>query len=521
MAEMVNDGGKNLFRPTLLVGLGGVGCEIAAHVLDMAEKNGMLERCRVAILGFDTDENDIRKMLSARRMPSRNLIRTSPTRTVGEVLLGYRNEVDSWFVPFDSLTTEIRQLSLHNGAGQVRMLSRLAFYSELKNAATRSRLARAFDAITRPSGSPDLPAFEGLVNVMFVGTLAGGTGSGMFLQAALYINHLLVNKGCQPDIRGLFLLPDVMVSAANLQANQIESVRANGYAALRELHGILLQTADRSPVQVEFVFAPGKRLKKDALPFKSITLIDYENQGGGTLDGGLPSYINLASLAAYELLLTPIGGRAASAGVNDVRTKLAAAAQGNVNYYSGVGTSAVVYPTGKVLDYLSLRYAGRILSDEWLLLDRRYRDALRRYEERRAARVSSERRPERASSYVRDLDQAALEGIPFFADIRSSVHRTSEDSSGKTIHEHRQEIYLQALEDEILRAFWGRNKDLKKIHDSEPVPEKSDFSDIYAVQNDVYSREATLRKWKSLIQETLRAAPVEIFRNLFVYSFRY
>ncbi|MFZ7111971.1 MAG: tubulin-like doman-containing protein [Desulfatiglandales bacterium] len=508
------------FRPTLLVGIGGVGCQIASNVLDMAKKSGMLERCGVAVLGFDTDQNDIDTMVDKKMMDERNLICTSPNRNVWEVLMSYSHNIEKWFVPLDELAVEIRQMSLHNGAGQIRMLSRLAFYSSLKDTALESRLKQTVEDLTKMRGSAGQPVFKGPMNVMFVGTLAGGTGSGMFLQAALYLKKLLEDQGCQPDMRGLFLLPDIMVHAANLPSNQIEPVRANAYAALRELHGILLQTAGRVPIQVQFEYAPNYNLVKHSLPFKNITLIDFENQNGGNLDGGLSTYISLASRGAYELLLTPIGGRADSIGVNDVRSKLDAAGpakQGDVNYYSALGVAAAVYPTEEILDYLSLQYARRILGEEWLLLDKRFNEEIRRYNERRAARVTSERPPSRSTSYVRDLDQAASEGKPFFADIRSAVHSVTQDRHGNDIREHRHETYLNAIEAEVVRAFWSSGKELEKLKNSPDMQNKKSGG-VEALRRTVNEGEMLLRNWKSAIQEALRSRPVEIMRNIFAFS---
>ena len=282
------------FRPTLLVGIGGVGCRIAASVYQMARQSNMLDRSRLSILGFDTDENDYLKLLDSKQMDHRNLILTSPARPVWEILTTEHFQVDEWFVPLDSLTTELRQMNLRNGAGQIRMFSRLAFFTAMTNPDLERKILEAVNHLTRPLGSAQDQPYMGTVNILVAGTLAGGTGSGMFLQTSLYLQNLLKDRGCQTEVRGLFLLPDVLIHAANIPANQIENIRANGFAALRELHAILLYTANRSAVPINFTYAPPElALRPDMLPFKNITLIDYENQIGGHLDGGLDTYIHL------------------------------------------------------------------------------------------------------------------------------------------------------------------------------------------------------------------------------------
>ena len=63
--------------PTVLIGLGGIGCEIVDRL------NGMLsdqDRKRVAVHGFDTDVNDIRK----RQRLQGCITQTSAAMTVGQ-----------------------------------------------------------------------------------------------------------------------------------------------------------------------------------------------------------------------------------------------------------------------------------------------------------------------------------------------------------------------------------------------------------------------------------------------------
>lgn len=506
------------FRPTLLVGIGGVGCRIAASVYGMARKSNMLEQCRLSIIGFDTDENDYMKLMASQQMGSRSLILTSPARPVWNVLSTEYPHVSDWFTPLDSLTTELRQMNLRNGAGQIRMFSRLAFFTAMKDPDLKRRILWAVEHLTKPSSLAGDQPYSGTVNVLVTGTLAGGTGSGMFLQTALYLQKLLTDRGCQSEIRGLFLLPDVMIHAANIPANQIENVRSNGFSALRELHAILLQTANRSPVPVNFNYAPPNlSLKTGMLPFKNITLIDYENQIGGHLDGGLATYIHLAAQSAYCLLLTPIGGGQLSISANNARTKLAAAGQGQVNYYSGIGISSVIYPVEEILDYLSLNYGLRILNDEWLIMDRLFLDELRRWEMRRKSGDTSGQKPERGLSFIRNMDLAVDEGKPFFTDIRASVFRKRE-SKGITTIEPRFETYLNALEKEVLRIFWKEDPLLAQLKNEEEFSEAAESSSIEEIQDFVFKGEEKLKKWESGIREALRSRPRDIFHSIFVFS---
>ncbi len=505
------------FRPTLLVGLGGIGSQIATLVHDIVKKNNLMDQHRLAILGFDTDENDIGDLLNSSHMNNRHLIRTSPEQTVWNVLAQGDPEVEEWFVKPESLTTEIRQMWLHDGAGQIRMLSRLAFHEALKDATVQGDIRQAIEVLTGPSDKAGISIHEGKINVLLVGTLAGGTGSGMFLQTALHLHDELIARGAIPEIRGVFLLPDVLVNTGRIPSNQILNVRANGYAALRELHGMLLTATGRASRSVEFMYKKGARLSLDKLPFKSITLIDYENQKGGQLQGGLEAYLQTTAHIVHTLLFTPIGGSTASVGVNDIRTKLAAAAQGDVNYYAGIGLAAAIYPTEEILEFLSLSYALSILGQEWLELDRRFHEELRQYNQRRGGRMIGERPPERGVSYIRDLKQSAKENA-FFADIDAAVYRKTEDRQGREFVERHFESYLDALEAWMESQFWASEKKLQEIKNAIEIPLEGDFSSLQDLQNEVHQSEARLRGWRSTLETGLQTLPSNLFRNLFMDS---
>ena len=99
--------------PTLIVGIGGIGCRIAANISDLLSDEA---RERVGIVGMDTNVNDL-TAIAARGVRT---IQTSDTRTVGEYLQHNPQHLP-WF-PLNHFTAS---KSLLNGAGQIRAVSRL------------------------------------------------------------------------------------------------------------------------------------------------------------------------------------------------------------------------------------------------------------------------------------------------------------------------------------------------------------------------------------------------------------
>ena len=113
------------FPTTLIIGLGGVGSSIVIYRKFDASHPTDMDRRNVAFLCMDTDASDIKKRLAV--MPEGSVVKTSSDMscTVG----GYIDQIKSkttvldWF---DTKSPHLLSMSLNEGAGQVRMASRLA-----------------------------------------------------------------------------------------------------------------------------------------------------------------------------------------------------------------------------------------------------------------------------------------------------------------------------------------------------------------------------------------------------------
>ena len=97
--------------PTLLIGLGGVGCQIVELVSKMVTPE---QRDSIAIAAFDTDVNELRGIKE--RNPQIHIIQTSTQQTVGEYLSQDSFACNNWF-PVNSI---LNGKALSEGAGQVR-----------------------------------------------------------------------------------------------------------------------------------------------------------------------------------------------------------------------------------------------------------------------------------------------------------------------------------------------------------------------------------------------------------------
>jgi hypothetical protein len=441
------------FRSTLLVGVGGTGCEIIGRVqhLALADEGA---RQRVGVLGLDTDAGDIGRL----NLEQRSKIRFSTADTVFRLLDLNPDLEKSWFGPRDRIPQDILNFTGIAGAGQIRLLTRLFLHHSIRRADIERRLGDALTALKqyRATDRPD-----DVVNVLLVGSLAGATGSGSFLQIAMMLAAVGRERRVDVEVRGLFLLPDVFTLAGNLPSEQVSNVLANGYAALKELNAINnLVNRRGDQTAFDFEFAPGRHLVEGGMPFKSVALIDFEGSRGGSFGRNLDAYKAMAARAAYQLIFSPIGQQTASVGVNDVRARLAAGADGVDNLYAGLGVSAIDYPVREVADYLALRMAQENLGGDWLRLDRAFFERVRRYEDQRKMGNLSVTPPDQGNSFLEDLNTLALKDrIVFFTEVRARLYPVvRNEAEGSAEERPRHLAFLEALQRELLDRFWSTDR---------------------------------------------------------------
>ncbi|TFI53603.1 hypothetical protein BLD44_015875 [Mastigocladus laminosus UU774] len=117
--------------------------------------------------------------------------------------------------------------AVEEGAKGIRPVGRLAFFHNYQKITTAietaERRTRGHDPILLRTGLRIEPG----LNIFVVGSLCGGTGSGMFLDVAYSLRHLYVNQNVQ--------IVGYLIISPQLYGNT-PSMSANTYAALKELN---------------------------------------------------------------------------------------------------------------------------------------------------------------------------------------------------------------------------------------------------------------------------------------------
>lgn len=301
---------------TLYVMLGGTGMKIGMRL-----RKRVLEAYGVAQLPFqeylwlDTDHNDLgsqtiddtREMESRLRLTADDVVDLSlPLARVAEIRANSQNFpwLTEW-LSLELLEDLGNSARAEAGAAQIRALGRLAFEANFQG--FRQRLLSKVDRLLRPAMAADCSGYgfeidSGGVEVVVLCSLAGGTGSGCFIQAARLIRELV--RSTTVNTTAYLLLPSVYRGLLK-GPKMWEDVRANAYAALTELNALSNGTPPPIWLNDFKVDRPGGD------PFNQIYLVDSRNDQGMVLDEPMPddAYGMIADALFFDFEQSEFGTR--------------------------------------------------------------------------------------------------------------------------------------------------------------------------------------------------------------------
>lgn len=233
---------------TICIGLGGTGQSVLMRIRRLiVDRYGALNNLPVvSFVHIDTDKAATRAQVlrtgntyHGEDLSFRDAEKVSATMTATEVSdliqglerqstqndrIGPFDHIARWFPP-----QLMRNISaVEQGAGGIRPVGRLAFFQNYRNITSAIK-----EADKRTSGHEQKLVRQGLevdprLNIFVVGSLCGGTGSGMFLDMAYSLRQIYENQGQDVEIIGyLIISPELYGNTSNMCANT--------YAALMEL----------------------------------------------------------------------------------------------------------------------------------------------------------------------------------------------------------------------------------------------------------------------------------------------
>ena len=231
--------------PTLYIGLGGSGQAILLRLREkLFARHGKeyLSKLPIDFLYYDLDsycaQYDDRRVYNTQEFKENIafkkdetlLIRPNIKNVMGNFFLIEHPNISEWLS-----SQRIELIDTSFGAGQQRQIARLAFFCEYEN------ISKALQNKLKSIELKQNEHSEGnrqKINIVFVFSIAGGTGSGSFLDMAFlcrYLSDVILLKS-SVNLAAHIIMPDAFY---NLSINK-DSINANGYAALKELENFMV-----------------------------------------------------------------------------------------------------------------------------------------------------------------------------------------------------------------------------------------------------------------------------------------
>ncbi len=353
--------GSGALLPAVVIGIGQMGIEVAQRFRrQVVDRYGSFDRvANLRLLCIDTDPETLQPATASQTglplAPSQVIpMRLNRASHYLKPRRNGRSIIEGWFDP-----QTLYRIPRNPQTLGLRCLGRLAFCDHYPTFV--EKLREDLDACTQPDALAQADKLTKLgmrtnrPRVYIVASLAGGTGSGMFLDAAYAVRHRLRLLGYRnPEVVGILLTPAADASGIKPQAI------GNTFAALKELNHFC------SPESV-YIAVHEERdgyIHDPAAPFSRFFLMPY----GGAANPANPAEPSTAAQqrAAEFLrreLLSPLGRVAdeSRAEFEEARTKGPAAV-------CVPNQASFVWPKQAILTKAS-RWLGENLVVRWMKTD--------------------------------------------------------------------------------------------------------------------------------------------------------
>ena len=467
---------------TFLIGLGGSGIEVVTRLqklreqrlLDVASEEERRDLRRefdkITSVVIDTDSRDLPKCKDL----GITAIRISSSGSVGAYINELGKDVREW-CPDTKADAAFISSKVDTGASQVRMKSRLCLAGFLKD--ELNPLTTIFDDVQRADGELGLVA----PRITIISSIAGGTGSGIFIQIALYIKRYFRREFNQDVvIHGIFACPDLY--KAKVEQTEWKNIYSNAYAVVRELNAFNIVYGNAAVpgygnnIQIKLdsqcegnLFSPDQEGLYGHKPYDHMYFIDKVNALGG-LNAGINTYYDIMAKVAFAIMFTPVNGQLDSSENNELINNT----NSPLSIYGSAGAATMEYPYDDILKYLSAKYAKDSVSDIWTVFDKRWHNYVRQKEisERAKGALSYSPEPgERGQQFIREFANTVFgntldEENRKFSFLRHQIPLRKNTTEPAAVYSYMETLRKEALHMVQDDSFLQRTKDEKGITDA-------------------------------------------------------
>ncbi|MEQ8221079.1 MAG: tubulin-like doman-containing protein [Candidatus Eremiobacterota bacterium] len=328
------------FIPTLVIGLGGTGHRAVVKLKRLMQKNGLGELPVIKYLVFDCDTDEVIGSMSAAEMEPNEFFHITVKNAaaiIREAHPGGAQPLIGKWIPKDFTPNDIK-----DGAGQIRPSGRLSVFWNCQ--IIISAIAQALNQVTQIGNEKRMKdlGFEltrnDVIDVYIVSSVCGGTGSGTFLDIAYLTRQACLNAGVSKiNSTGIMVMAGAWTSGT-----RPVGMEANAYAALKELDYFMDK---KTTFSCHYPSLPPVTTKEK--PFDICYLVDSINANGRKL-ADIEEVTEMISDAAFLMIGTQVGKSLASP-FDNIKPVLTNYEQAKNTAYSGLGTSAIEYPTERIL----------------------------------------------------------------------------------------------------------------------------------------------------------------------------
>lgn len=342
-------------KPTLLIGIGTSGMKVIEEVQHFYYENtGRNKPGNVEYLYIETDENALPKQTVIENQIKRIHISLSDKET--KINNIRKASPDTWWLPPAEVI-----LDAGFGAGGLPAFGRVALwggdsFENVCNSIT-SAYGRAGSFAEKESDNSK-PA------VFIVGSLTGGTGSGIFIDLAYLVKDLIIEIA---EVYGLFMIP----GGTEFMKDPI--IYCNTIAALKALEHF-----NNQDVTYKYRWPNGREVEFKEPPFELVQFVSQNYHGDvpsiSSLDG-------LFKMAGLDLFLNIFGLRA---------KRITRLGDGKANQFIGkygtFGLSAIQYPKAQLQEYLAIDRSIELLS-RWVDGEKYYEHGTKKQIEQEKAQI--------------------------------------------------------------------------------------------------------------------------------------
>lgn len=361
--------------PTIIIGLGGIGSEIACKAEQQMRKDTTKQdykRKNVRFVIVDTDINSIREREESGYKGYS--VRLSSNISVSNCLEQDEEAKTEWF-PDNKV---YYRKSISEGAGQVRSISRLA----LQRAIRTGMLEPLYNAI-RDLALHNSNLHEQELKILVVSTIAGGTGSGALLPLGMHIKDYLNRKysGSGAKINAFLILPDILYDVIPSKKEK-RNLNANSYAVVKEIDALINGTSKQSYATLPNESDEETKQFREC-PFDFCFLFNKLSRQK-IVYGNIADYKDVIARCLYTQFLGTLASEYFSKEDNVLHSSIREISIDEKPYerFAGAGCSIVRYPYAEIREYLSLCWMKDIMKKEWVKYDERRLKIRRSIQER-------------------------------------------------------------------------------------------------------------------------------------------